>query len=456
MTKKSIRTLYCLILTIESASKVMIFRKVFGAPVLSQDWDSEAEDAGAAYWELFLDLLLVAAATATADGFKEHLSLAGLAEFCVVYYIFVNGWLLYTHHITTRFNDGSLLHSFNLFVFLLGFAYSVVNAGFETAATFSRGAILQRFAILIMLANIYAFLPRARQFCIVFGTYIWIACAILLLPALWPDLAPICWWIVVLMESTIELTSPYFLSGSALVPVNIEHTKERLGSIVLIMLGETVVSATILYRELKDKTLDQNERGFDLVLGLAFLLVFMFTLLYFHMQPPPQDHALRRSRLHGGLLLFVTRILGLSLLAVGVSVKVVVISVANHSTLPVFASRLLGLSVGSALAIMFLTRILHYGGRMPRPLDPPRVKMIMWCWWAILFGTGMIPFVTAWLKWNDPVLVLAFYASLLLGMTVVESTITHVLANHLAISPDGGGSLYRAHAADTTSYQSIE
>lgn len=435
----------------------MISRKLFGAPVLSQDWDTESEETGAAYWELFLDLLLVAAATATADGFKEQLNLAGVAEFCAVYYIFVNGWLLYTHHITTRFSDGTLLHSFNLFVFLLGFAYSVVNAGFETAASFSRGAILQRFAILVMLANIYSFLPRARDFCIVFGVHILIAIAVLMLPALWPDMAPICWWIVVVMESTIELTSPYFLSGSALIPVNIEHTKERLGSIVLIMLGETVVSATILYRELRDKTGNENEQQFNLVLGLAFLLVFMFTLLYFHMQPSPQDHALRRSRLHGGLLLFVTRILGLSLLAVGVSVKLVVISVANHDTLPVFASRLLGLSVGSALATMFFTRILHYGGRMPRSLDPPRVKMIMWCWWATLFGTVMIPFATAWLQWNDPVHVLAFYASLLLGMTVVESTITHFLANHLTVSHEGGGgSLYQSYKDDTTTYQSIE
>ena len=50
-------------------------RRLFGAPVLLQDWDSEAEEGAAQYWELFLDLLLVAAASSLTDDFKENLSL---------------------------------------------------------------------------------------------------------------------------------------------------------------------------------------------------------------------------------------------------------------------------------------------------------------------------------------------------------------------------------------------
>ena len=36
-------------------------RRLRGAPVLLQDWDEEVEEGAAQYWELFLDLLLVAA-----------------------------------------------------------------------------------------------------------------------------------------------------------------------------------------------------------------------------------------------------------------------------------------------------------------------------------------------------------------------------------------------------------
>ena len=77
-------------------------RMLFGAPVLLQDWDRESQHAFQ-YWELFLDLLLVAAASAVTDQFKENLHVQGMGEFVVFYLSLLNGWLLYTHHITTRF-----------------------------------------------------------------------------------------------------------------------------------------------------------------------------------------------------------------------------------------------------------------------------------------------------------------------------------------------------------------
>lgn len=76
-------------------------RKLFGAPILLQDWDQENEKGDATqYWELFLDLLLVAAASALADQFKNDQDFFG---FVVYFLILINSWNLYTHHITTRF-----------------------------------------------------------------------------------------------------------------------------------------------------------------------------------------------------------------------------------------------------------------------------------------------------------------------------------------------------------------
>jgi low temperature requirement protein LtrA len=137
-------------------------RRLFGSPVLLQDWDSEAEEGAAHYFELFLDLLLVASASSVADQFKQD---ENFGEFCVFYFIMVNGWMLYTHHITTRFEDTSLAHSMLLFYYFIGFGYSIVNVGFKDVHAFAAGAILQRASILIMLANIATCLPRARYFC---------------------------------------------------------------------------------------------------------------------------------------------------------------------------------------------------------------------------------------------------------------------------------------------------
>jgi low temperature requirement protein LtrA len=431
-------------------------RKIYGAPVLLQDWDSEAGEVGAAYWELFLDLLLVAAASSTADGLKDNPTMAGVAEFCVIYGMFINCWMMYSCHITTRFEDGTLLHTLNLFVFLLGFAYSVVNAGYDTASQFSLGAIVSRVSLLIMLLNIYVFIPRARQLSIVMGSSILLVVAVLVVPAIWPDLAPICWWIVVAIETLMEFTNMPFLRGTKLVPINIDKSKERLGCIVLIMLGESVLSGTILYREIKNEEGIQNEQGYVWVLTLAFLLVFMFTLIHFHMSPPAADHAFRRSRIHGCLLLICYRLLGLALLAVGVAVKLFVLAVVEDEELTPFASRLMGNSVGAALATNVMMRILHYGGRMPRPHDPPDVKLIMWCWWGSFALAVLIPFYAAGLGWKGPVYALAFYASFLFGMTVVESIITHVLEAHLIVHGvhEGGGSLLTQGEEKPVSYQS--
>jgi hypothetical protein len=42
-------------------------RRLVGKPRLWQDWDQEADEGSARYWELFNDLIMVAAASATAS-----------------------------------------------------------------------------------------------------------------------------------------------------------------------------------------------------------------------------------------------------------------------------------------------------------------------------------------------------------------------------------------------------
>ena len=225
-------------------------RKLFGHTILLQDWDRESEEGAAEYWELFLDLLLVAAASCIADQFNED---EQFGEFTLFYLIMVNGWMLYSHHFTTRFEDASLAHSMLLFLYFIGFGYSVVNVGYEHASEFAAGALVQRASVLIMFANTAHCLPRARYFCGVLAALTVIAMV---------GLAVACFvkgneratlaglWMAAGIELFGEAIMSKFVDGQRLVPVNIEHSKDRLGALELIMLGETALSVTITYREL--------------------------------------------------------------------------------------------------------------------------------------------------------------------------------------------------------------
>lgn len=66
-------------------------------------------------------------------------------------------------------------------------------------------------------------------------------------------------WIVgTTMEFLTEAAMVVMLQGRTLVKINIEHTKEGLGVLVLIMLGESVISSTITYKSYTAKGSQQK------------------------------------------------------------------------------------------------------------------------------------------------------------------------------------------------------
>ncbi|KAL3906214.1 MAG: hypothetical protein SGILL_009360, partial [Bacillariaceae sp.] len=351
-------------------------RKLFGQPVLLQDWDDDVEEGAFQYWELFLDLLLVAAASSVTDQFKENLTPVGFGEFVVFYISILNGWLLYTHHITSRFQDNSLAHSMILFFYCLGFGICIVNTGYEFVQGFCWGAVLQRCTVMIMFLSIYIAIPRARDMVVVLASTTAFVLIMLTVVAVFghnieesPFLMGI-FWAAGLVEFLSEVIFLRLLQGRRLVPVNIDQSKERLGAMELVMLGESVLSVCMIYREFlsegelggegEEETGRKEEyptvwgvQPYYFVLGYSFLLIYMFLLLYFHMQPSPGDHAFRRSRFHGSAVLILHKVLGLAYLAVGTSVKLVVESVCLSETLEEGAALLMGYGVGASIIILF-------------------------------------------------------------------------------------------------------
>lgn len=417
-------------------------RRLFGAPILLQDWDSEAEESAAEYWELFLDLLLVAAASSLADQFKDD---QDFWSFALYFFILVNGWYLYAHHITTRFQDASLTHSLVLFGYIIGFGVAIVNVG--APAQFAVGALVQRISVLVMLAQIAHFIPRARFFCGALASLIGFAMVGLLVAASTSSdkYAKSGLWMAALIELFGESLFIFVLRGPRLVPVNIEHTKERLGALELIMLGETALSVTITYRELDQEGIIGNAKTrYYWVLVLSFLLIFMFCLLYFHLEPKPQNHAIRRSRMHGILLMILHKLLGLALLTMGTSVKLVVEAVIlQEETTSKFVYRCLGWGVGAALLILFIIRYLHFGGRSELNFgnkvlvfgQHPNLDRILNIWWFQVAIAWPIPFIgiATGVTTRDPLVSMALHAGLLFVLCVVESFYSHTLEDKVAV-----------------------
>lgn len=209
-----------------------IGRRLYAKADLRQDWEDELEAVSPEYWELFVDLLLVAAASAVADNFQEDQSLRGLYEFFLLYMAIVNGWLLYTHHYTSRFHEASLAHTLVLFFYMLGMAVAIVNASYETAAAFSMGIIIQRTAWLVMLVPVASQIPRAKDFVFALGLITIMSLLPHLVVVCQPDWVVLGWTAAAVIDMLTEVMLTLSLPGNKLVPVNIEHTKDRLGVLV--------------------------------------------------------------------------------------------------------------------------------------------------------------------------------------------------------------------------------
>jgi hypothetical protein len=374
---------------------------------------------------------MVAAASAVADGLKENPTASGINEFIVLYLIFVNGWFLYTHHITTRFEDSSFLHAMILFIFILGNAIYIVNASFETAQALAVGALLQRVSIMMIILSICLCIPRARAMGILFAQVTTVTMVFYFLTVVFPERAGIFLWIAVLIELFSEFIMAFSLRRADMIPINIEHTKDRMGILLLVMLGETVISATIEYRRLTEEEEIENLSDYYWILFWALVLVFFYTLLFFAMTPPPAFHAFRRSRLHGCTLIVVQKILCGCVLAVGAGVKLTIEAVTKQEELTDFCIDLMSLSVGYSLLLLFCLRALHYLGIIPTGSEPAFALRLMYIWWLVFAFSSLLPFLGIVLRVRDPVTSIAMYATLLFGVCFVESTFTHILEPYL-------------------------
>lgn len=252
----------------------IITRRLYGHPELLQDWDEEPVTDTPQYWELFADLVLVAAASSIADSFQGSPSWHGFWEFAVLYFILVHGWSLYTSHYNGRFWNNTMVHvAVLMFGYLLGMAASIVNASLEQAQAFSWGILLQRGSFILMMIQVAIALPRARWFAGMISTGV-VVSMLLFVATAWihgensnsgttaaitsttmaedaedsdhettinsgegpsseqEQFTLVCWTVAAIVDFFLVPWIMWTTTKQQLVPVNIEHSKERTGVLV--------------------------------------------------------------------------------------------------------------------------------------------------------------------------------------------------------------------------------
>ncbi|CAK4088866.1 unnamed protein product [Aphanomyces euteiches] len=368
-----------------------MLRSVWSQPSLSADWSGDYDEKSAEWFELFLDLLMVTACSSVAETLKEDLTLHGWIYFVFLTSAYTVSWTLYTGF-HARFNEKSLLHYLFLYVWLVGLG-GMVLAG-EPGVTFTIGLILIRAAQLMMYSAVYFLLRRARPQAfidIVFlSVNLGILCISLLLPSSWT--IP-CYVVVLLLEAfgrLIVAERQWFLKPGHSLPANIDHMNERYGCLVMVVLGESIVSIIINFHDPALLTL----RVF-FMMHLALLVIFSMALFYFTIQPPREFHAMRRSRYTGIAFGWMHLPLFPSLLAIGVSLKLVTAAVLADKPLLASHTWWLFSSIAASMAIMVIIRLLHFGGRHPSSFDPIHIKRIKYVWWAVICASPLFPLICA-------------------------------------------------------------
>uniref|UniRef100_A0A7S3A8M8 Low temperature requirement protein A n=2 Tax=Rhodosorus marinus TaxID=101924 RepID=A0A7S3A8M8_9RHOD len=408
-------------------------RTLIAKPRLLADWGEEYEERAAEWWELFLDLVFVAAASNTADSLKEDLSWSGLLAFFVLFSFFYSGWSFYTFH-QTRYYGNSMYHLALLYFYILGTAGMVVNsAGFEYMNGFSVAALIQRIVLILMYLDAYIGIPRARIQCRFEIGALALSCVCLFSSIFVKNktFSIGVWIIAAISENMFYVLHHIGFHHSHLVPLNIDHCAERMGCLLMVILGESVISGVISGHNIELKSRRLAYYG---AMMLTILMAFSFGLIYYAVIPPRELHAYRRSVSHGIGFVWVHWAMLCSLLAMGTGVKFVVSSLIHdeHPSMERGQIYLLFFSLAISMLCLVALRALHFWGVQPTASDPPRIRRIKYSWWAVISVWFFIPlslglYFGASSTAVRPMVAMFATVPCVLGYAMVETVLTHVL-----------------------------
>ncbi|KAF0694303.1 Aste57867_14815 [Aphanomyces stellatus] len=371
-----------------------MMRTFMSQPSLSADWSGEYEEKSAQWFELFLDLIMVAACSNVTEKLKEDLSFHGFLYFVLLTTAYTMTWMLFTNF-HARFNEKSLLHYAYLYLLLSGLG-GMVLAG-EPGAAFTIGMLLARVSILFMYITIYVLLPKVRPNVFTDISVVAMSSLTLVISLALPESWTMPSYILAMtFESAGRLVVGQLRTQAVIpmeihrIPLNIDHFNERVGCLVMVSLGEAVVSAIINF----DKPELLTTRFF-FMMQLALLVLFSTAMFYFTIQPVRDFHALRRSAVTGIVFAWLHYLLVPTLLSIGVGLKFTTAAVLVGVPLSSADVWLLFGGIAATLLVMLGLRLCHFGGRQPAPTDPELAKRIKYAWWVVVGVSPIFPLVCA-------------------------------------------------------------
>jgi hypothetical protein len=341
-----------------------------------------ASDISEIYWELFVDIILVAAAASIP--YKS----AGFVEYAIIYLSIVNGWFLYVHHFASRFQEKSRSHSVLLWVFILGMVWGVRSIG--DFQQFSLAMVVLRVAMFVLILRMACAVPRATACCalLAFFTSDSTLCYSLALSD--RDAAPFLWGFCAVMELLVDFFLAVALSEQLQMPYSLQHTMDHFWAVFLAPLGALAIK------------LFQGE--VTLMHLMAPMLLLSFGLLYYGLKEAAYEKAMEQSRIFRACLFIVLKLLGLSIWSVGACLM----SLVGDETADLEAD--LGWSVGGAL-IWFLILRLFAG----RPHDSQEILWVLACCSIALLSVCSV------YKSTPTAVILSMYVVLVSILNIAES-----------------------------------
>ena len=232
-----------------AAPRRWVERPALRQDVASGELDAYFDEQRTATWaDLFLDLLVVANVASLGSSFAEASGHLGPLFVYVIqaatlfwYWTLIQGYM-------NRFDNEDAFHSCLSFVFCVLFALqcAATNACHLSACrSFGFILLVMRSVYVLVLIRISVQLPRAREWCIGKIITSLIVMGILLFGAFFHR--EVAFWagaLVVDMMSHVYPIAKLIFPDYRFPPIHIELFEERIGLIVLIAIGETIVSST--------------------------------------------------------------------------------------------------------------------------------------------------------------------------------------------------------------------
>jgi low temperature requirement protein LtrA len=267
-------------------------------PPQLQHTDTDSGDERTATWlELFFDLAFVLVVAELAVGLRNDRTLHGVLVFAGLFSSVWWAWAGFTFY-ANRFDTDDVVYrlaKLGAMLAVAGLAASASDAAGSLAGQFAICQAAIRVVLVVLYLRAYRHVVQARGLIVVYLTAGAIAAGLWLAGALVSGPARYAAWVVAVAT---EVTAPVVATRrSAGLPLHLEHLPERLGLLVILVLGESIAAVAVGVHE------THWERATVTVAVLGFVAAVSLWWTYFDLAGAAATHTLVERAGHHSTLL---------------------------------------------------------------------------------------------------------------------------------------------------------